>query len=309
MSSVKTILDNIAIEVDEPEAIAKSLRSPALKSVAEVYSKNVNDILGLLALPYLFMSRGIRDSQRMQFFLQAVADTKILLRSKEDEAKVLAYANRLEKQAVEDENSPKNPGKEINRQLAKLLEHNKISEAVRSLLFAGASSGWTAFESGAKDIWAAALNCRPNTLWQPTISKLPVEKESDGLSAKQISVGLLAKHNFDLRGKLGSLLAEKFDFTGVSGIRTAYVSAFGKIAPFDTIFDEQNLATLEATRHLIVHRAGFVDDEYKRRTKDSSSIGNQIRLDGQRVCELVNSSIAVYCKLIKHVDDWLIKNQ
>ena len=69
------ILEKIAIEVDEPEAIIKSLRSKPLQSVAEVYSKNVNNILGMLALPYLFVSVGIRDAQQMQFYLQAVAET------------------------------------------------------------------------------------------------------------------------------------------------------------------------------------------------------------------------------------------
>jgi len=71
------------------------------------------------------------------------------------------------------------------------------------------------FESAAKDIWTVALNSSPIGLGHAALVKLPIEKESDGLSAKQISVGLLAKHSFDLRGKLGSLLAEKFDFTGV----------------------------------------------------------------------------------------------
>lgn len=304
-----SILEKIAIEVDEPEATAKSLRSKALQSVADVYSKNINDILGLLALPYLFVSVGIRDAQRIQFYLQAVAETKILLRSDEDKAKVEAYAENLAKKAKEDESSPQNPDKETHRQLAKLLEHNQVNEAVRSLLFAGATFGWAAFESAAKDIWIAALNARPILLAQSALSELPDETATEGLSAKHISVGLLARHGFDLRDKLGSLLSDKFDFTGVSGIRVAYTSAFGKGSAFDTMFNEQNLATLEATRHLIVHRAGFADEDYKRRTKDDVPLGQQLHLDGSRVCMLVNSSITVCCKLMREVDEWLVKNQ
>jgi len=303
------ILEKIAIEVDEPQAIAKSLRSKPLQSVAEVYSKNVNDILGMLALPHLFVSVGIRDAQRMQFYLQAVAETKILLRSDADKAKVQAYADDLERKAREDENSPQNPDKETHRQIAKLLEHKQVNEAVRSLLFAGATFGWAAFESAAKDVWVAAVNARPILLAQPALSKISDEVASEGLSSKYISVGLLARNGFDLRDKLGLLLSDKFDFTGVSGIRIAYTSAFGKNSAFDTMFNEQNLATLEATRHLIVHRAGFVDEDYKRRTKDSLPLGQQLHLDGGRVCELVNSSITVCCKMIRQVDDWLEKNQ
>jgi hypothetical protein len=309
MPSVKTILDNIAIEVDEPAEIAKCLKTKALQPVAVVYAKNVSDILGLLALPHYTLTIGLLEMLRNQFFVEAVAEMKIMLKSENDVAKVKERAEQLLNQARNNENSPKNPHKIANQIIGDLLKRTEVADATRALLFAGITTGWAAFESAAKDIWIVALNSSPNVLGQPAIAKLPIEKESDGLSAKQISVGLLARNGFDLRNKLGFLLADKFDFTGVSGIRTAYLSAFGKIAPFDTIFDEQNLATLEATRHLIVHRAGFVDEEYKRRTKDSTSIGSQIHLDGERVCDLVNSSIAVHCKLIKHVDDWLIKNQ
>jgi hypothetical protein len=309
MPSAKTIFDNIAIEVDEPKAIAESLKTKALQPVAIVYAKNAFDILGLLALPQTTLTIGMIEMVRNQFFIKAVAEMKIMLKSEKDVAKVKERAEQLLEEARNNEKSPQNPHKIANRIIVELLERTEVADAARALLFAGITTGWAAFESAAKDIWTVALNSSPNALGQPALAKMPIEKESDGLiSAKQISIGLLARHSFDLRGKLGSLLAEKFDFTGVSGIRTAYVSAFGKIAPFDTIFDDPNLATLEATRHLIVHRAGFVDEEYKRRTKDSTSIGNQIHLDGERVCELVNSSIAVHCKLIKHVDDWLIKN-
>jgi hypothetical protein len=304
-----TILEKIEIEVDEPQAVAKSLKSKELQFVAGVYSKNVNDILGLLALPYFFVSVGIDNALRTQFFLQAVAETKILLKSKEDKAKVQAYAERLAKQAKEDQNSPQNPSKETNRQLASLLENEKVSEAVRSLLFAGVSAGWAAFESAAKDTWVVALNSRPKLLAQPAFAKLTDDAATEGLNAKHVSVGLLARHGFDLRAKLGLLLSDKFDFTGVAGIRTAYTSAFGKSSSFDTMFNEQNLATLEATRHLIVHRAGFVDEDYKRRTKDIIPLGHQLHIDGARVCELVNSSITTCCKMIRQVDDWLDKNQ
>jgi hypothetical protein len=304
-----SILEKVAIEVDEPEATSKALQSKALQSVADVYAKNVFDLLGLLSLPYAMLRIGVHNTQQIEFFLQAVAETKILLRTKEDKARVMAYAGELMKKATEEKSSPKNPHEEANRQLAKLLEKKNVSDAARALLYAGISSGWAAFESAAKDIWVVALNSRPKLLAQPAFAKLTDEAATEGLSAKHVSVGLLARHGFDLRDKLGLLLSDKFDFTGVSGIRIAYTSAFGKSSVFDTMFNEQNLATLEATRHLIVHRAGFVDEDYKRRTKDNVPIGQQLHFDSARVCELVNSSITVCCKLMRQVDEWLVKNQ
>ena len=308
MKSTKTILDNIAIEVDDPREIAKSLKSKVLQPVADVYAKNTYDVLGLLALPHATLHTGILELQRNKFFIQAVAELKLMLTSKDNVEKVKERAKQLLKQAQSDKESPDNPFKITNRIIGDLLEHTEVSDAARALLFAGITTGWAAFESAAKDIWTIALNASPTALGQPALMKMATEKESEGLTAKQISVGLLAKHGFDLRNKLGSLLAEKFDFTGVSGIHTAYASAFGKKSQFDFILDEQRLATLEATRHLIVHRAGFADEEYIKRTKDSTPVGNQIHLDGERVCDLVNSSIAIYCKLIKQVDDFLVKN-
>jgi hypothetical protein len=62
-------------------------------------------------------------------------------------------------------------------------------------------------------------------------------------------VGLLAKHDFDLRGKIGTILAEKYDFTGVEGMRQAYSAAFGKRATIEAAFSSDRLLELEAVRH------------------------------------------------------------
>ena len=76
----------------------------------------------------------------------------------------------------------------------------------------------------------------------------------------------------------------------------------------DQALADPTLGILEATRHLIVHRAGLVDEEYQRRTGESTAIGHHLALNGARFSELGNSAVAAGCKLLRAVDNWLLAN-
>ena len=108
--------------------------------------------------------------------------------------------------------------------LAEAEQERELGPALRSLKCATIATAWTAVECLAGDAWEAALNSHPNRFCQRTANHLPQDRsESDGLTRKSISVGLLARHAFDLSATMGTVLAGKFDFTGVSGIETAYL--------------------------------------------------------------------------------------
>jgi hypothetical protein len=127
----------------------------------------------------------------------------------------------------------------------------------------------------------------------------------DGLTGKQISIGLLAKHGFDLRGCLGTLLKPKFDLTSLTNIRTAYEAAFGKCKQLDDMFSERDLHLLEASRHVIVHRAGVVDAEFVARTKHfgiKAEEGKLLPLSGTTVSALVDSAIKAGAAVLGFVD-------
>ena len=153
-----------------------------------------------------------------------------------------------------------------------------------------------------KDTWAIAINLRPKELGHRALLGVPAELASGGISSKQVSVGLLAKHDFDLRGKIGTILAEKYDFTGVEGMRQAYSAAFGKQGTIEAAFSSDRLSELEAVRHLVAHRAGVVDEEFLRRTKRHDSIGQPVDLGGTILPDMVNAAIASTTSLLLFVD-------
>ena len=179
---------------------------------------------------------------------------------------------------------------------------------LRPLILGAISNCWTAFETLAADAWEVLVNSRSAELAQSTIGALPPGAESLDLSRRQVSVGFLAKYDLNLKGKLGSVLRSKFDFTRVQGIREAYRPIFQKDV-LGSAADPSKLAILEATRHLIVHRAGIVDEEFKRRTGSRARVGSPLRLQGDTAQQLIGSAIEAGCRLLEACDDWVRKGR
>jgi hypothetical protein len=117
--------------------------------------------------------------------------------------------------------------------------------------------------------------------------------------------------NFDLRNCMGYLLEPKFDPTSLPRIKRAYTAAFGKASELTGLFDAPELGMLEASRHLIVHRAGVVDEEFKKRAAKwgiNYAIDVLLPLDGKQVSRLANAAIDAGCKLLSFVDEWMVNN-
>jgi hypothetical protein len=149
----------------------------------------------------------------------------------------------------------------------------------------------------------AALNSNAVPLAQRAFNA--ISEESHGISSKQIAVGLAAKYSFDLRNCLGTILQPKFDFTGVSGIKKAYKAVFSESESLLDALDELRLNELEATRHLIVHRAGIVDEEYSNRISGALPVGAPLELDEKKVREFVELASLAGGAILVSVDRWL----
>jgi hypothetical protein len=178
--------------------------------------------------------------------------------------------------------------------------------SMRVLRLSVVAGSWTAFECVASDAWEVALNNGSPSLAQRAVSTVP--EEPGEISSRQIPFGLAAKHNFDLRNCLGSVLKQKFDFTGVSGIKKAFKSVFLDTNELFEILDEPLLTELEITRNLIAHRAGVVDDEYNRRTLNQLPTGTVLELDDARAGELCEKAAKGGIAILLFVDDWLKDN-
>lgn len=306
------------IEMQEVDASVRSIRSKELKQAAAAFNRNVDDLHALLTLPLALLNIGLWEADRMHYLADAIAKAQLRARGKQARSatsKVVTAAN------LSFEKGTRHPATERARSrmvdiaeklLHNLLNNKKFDEArfaMRALFYASISSAWGAFESAARDSWIAAVNARPTLLAQGTLAKVQEAISDDRLSNKHIPVGLLARHSYDLRHVMGELLAPKFDFTGISGIRAAYSASFRGEAAIAKALANPTLGQLEATRHLIVHRAGWVDEEFQRRAKIEGALGTRLPMDGKRVSALSNAAVEAGSDLLIAIDSWLIKNR
>lgn len=65
------------------------------------------------------------------------------------------------------------------------------------------------------------------------------------------------------------------------------------------------LGRLEFTRHLLVHRGGVVDEQYKRQTGSTADSGSKWCPDDEELPCLFNVSAFSGCALLCFVDRWL----
>ncbi len=181
-----------------------------------------------------------------------------------------------------------------------------LNVGVQSVLASYVIQAWTVFEVLTGDLWEMAVNVSPNVL-----ARLDGKGggEKDG---KQINLNLLAKHDYDLRNRMGTILRSKVSFDKLSKIREAYSSAFsadGKAIA--DILDDPGFAVLSAVRNLLVHKAGRYDTEYLRQVKNLAmaprgALGEQVWLTGTFVSETFERVADRTIALLKAVDDWLV---
>jgi hypothetical protein len=301
------LLSNVTVDVDRTSSCSANLKSQELAKVAKNFSINFDDILGLTALPLALVGVGITETRRIALHAPALVSTKNISKWKDSPQAKKEVNDEVNRLLAEMEAT--NPFiEEADAQLAALLKMDAVSSSIRFIVRAAITSAWTAFECLAKDLWVVSLNSRPINLAHRTFRSVTDDSPFDGLSGKSISVGLLAREGFDLRSCLGTLLSSKFDFTGVSGIREAYFAAFERSETLKTIFVNAELDRLEAIRHLVVHRAGIIDAEFKRRVQTNVAEGELLALDGQAVSTLSNTAIHAGCDLLEFVDKWLLSN-
>lgn len=60
---------------------------------------------------------------------------------------------------------------------------------------------------------------------------------------------------------------------------------------------------------LVVHRAGIVDDEFRKRAGLAAPVGERLALDSPLVHKLVNAAIDSGCGLIQFVDMWMTSDR
>ena len=278
------------------------------RALAEVFKNQIESIGNLLQIPYLLILVRLFEVEHLTLFTKAVAvDSAYKTWSKSSETKQIVE-ERIRTLKAEREKDPTAESR-LTRQVEVAIDAIMRDDGVRlgleAMANAAVASLWTAYECTCRDAWVVALNSRTLDLGQKVLAALEGEQSDADLSRRAVSVGLLARYGFDLRQHLGSVLAPKFDFSAVSGIRTAYRAAFGRDSAVAAAVDSPLLRNLEALRHLIVHSAGRVDEEYKRRSGSPAAIGSRVEISKIELAEYLKAVTTAGSTVLTVVDEWL----
>jgi hypothetical protein len=200
----------------------------------------------------------------------------------------------------------------------------QFADGIEALLASCVTALWTSFETFAGDLWETALNVHPSVLAGLSGKNRCHQREGDKENrlfrsgddgsndeGKRIDLDSLGKYQWNLAKSMGTNLKQRYRFTSLDGIRTAYGEAFSKDnKEIDCNICSETFDILSALRNCIIHKAGIADKEYFQRTKRLSylpkaQIGEKLKIDGQIVAwAIVSTSIGGRC-IAEAVDNWI----
>ena len=305
--------------------------SPALQEVAAAFSGNIKRIAFAGMLPAYLVGVAFLNTQ-----LDLLA--KLNLEIKEGDTRYIfghddfdealdelrqAERTRLGAEYIAEAQLGKKPNPkdigEFNLGLI-LKDQDSLPEmGTQSILSGMVIGGWTAIETLLSDLWLTALNSHPSKLaalsgkWHKT-QKIGAneydDNEGEEEESKKIDLNDLMQSNYNLTEKMGTILRRKYKWGVLEHARRAYGAAFS--SHYDDIkaaVEDSSLDDLSAARNVLVHKAGIVDGEFKRKTKGgplaSLNVEDRIELTGLIVRDLLKPAVERSNKLLKAVDFWL----
>jgi hypothetical protein len=307
----RTFLLDIDFDYTSATNAAGAVKQSEFKPVAQAFQANIENAVGLLQLPHGLLMWSHMEIKRLLMFTDAYlplglkgADYGEAAIKKQVDEEVRRRFDQLQHDgSFELELIPAADSK-----MAHLLGDPKMQRQIRMILLSLISATWTAFEILAGDAWQLALNSRPDQIAEKVLGQLFPSGTPEGLSAKAIPLWMAAKYGFDLRNHIGDILKPHVDFSDLKQIQKAYAAAFGTNAAFESAVADKNLLTLGATRNLVVHRGGLVDEKYNKITNQSFETSQPLPLDPTFLSGILEAGMTACRTLITCVDGWLCAN-
>ncbi|MFO8014719.1 MAG: hypothetical protein R6X20_15600 [Phycisphaerae bacterium] len=200
-----------------------------------------------------------------------------------------------------------------HRAILDALEGHKGShDPLRALLMAGVVAGWRAYETLAKDTWIQILNQKPNQ-FAPRVAKVSSDDNATD-KGKRLPVGEMARYGYNLEHHMGDLLVDRFHFGSVESICHSYAALSDGWPNLPDAVTADDLKVCEAVRHVCVHRAGMVDEEFWKPSLNQAAfpdarVGQPLPLTAYHVVRFVTSAIQAGTALLKYLDDRLTEAQ
>ena len=307
--SVEELVAPISISISQLSTCLSELKSQPLRMTAFNFFENLTTIRSLISLPFNLTMHEEKASLGYAIYMAALVASghdfyDIPKLSESDQNEIEVKEERLWEQIGGKEFWEKRyPGMGYNTFFQHLKDNEIVETATRSLLSAAIVQGWGAFEILVTDLWITALNGNPRFAHN---SLATLTSRSAAQNPKQITVDDLAVFGFDLRDHMGTLLSERFKFTGVEPIEKSYLAAFGGTSGctqrIKSIFEKPPLRELEATRHLLAHKNGVVDKKFNQKAKTNLPLGEPVPLDFRKIKILVDAAVDTGVEMIKFVE-------
>lgn len=293
-------LEDINIDLDSIKNIESELTLDYLKVIHGKYCISVEQILTMLSSPLVLMSMAMIKVKQDHLPIKSAVKlgflTKNHPRDPKETAKLLVnfFEDELKK-------SSKNVVKEAQIESQALYNKSDEIRAVFNNIGLNALvNSWTLFETFIKEIWINTLNAYPKLLGTKIInSKGDIENNG----SKMISLNLLSKYDYDISSHLGEVLANKYDFTSVEGIKKSFKDLLNLSDEEIDFFSSTKINQLEICRHIIVHNAAVIDSKYIIRSKrENEEMGQRLLLDIDEVSEMINYSIECVKSVLQLVE-------
>jgi len=157
-------------------------------------------------------------------------------------------------------------------ELVRGLDNEALSAACAELLRQGVELAWGALEVFARDFFVAIVNVRTE------LARRLVESDQTGhaFQLQSVPFALLAEYGFNLRSRLGQLLAARYDIGSIPAMRAVFGVLFPDNGPLAAALDDRMLWLLAERRQLIVRRRSLVDANYVKAAAEPLPLGSEL---------------------------------
>ena len=280
----------LILSKQKTKIIKSNLNIPFLMDIHSKYCDSMEQILTLISSPLILMTFAMTKVKENHLSIENAVKLGFFINNPPKDPKDAAtHLVNFFKESLEKANE--NIFEDALKESSLLYDKSQeIRDCFNNIGLNALVNSWTLFETYSKHIWIKCLNENPQFLNNKIINT-KVDNDNNQTS-KSIPLNLLSKYNYNVSNHLGEILSNKYDFTGVDGIKKAFKDLLNLEDIELRFLDDNNIIQLEVCRHIIVHNASTIDSRYLTRSKKKNEIINhKLVLEVQEINDMINSSI------------------
>lgn len=310
IADLRALVDEVCAHFVVPEIeslalskfdVGNTCRVSDLASIADNFKQSVEALISTASMPYSLMFARVRDYHWHHFYSAQKIRTLKSEYEKHSEEKKEEIAIKAAISAFEEfmasERGKRRIVDGVCRALKESLRQGLPPAVASNLLQQCVIIAWTNFEVFCRDMFEALLNREP----------LHAKRLRDDEAARRrfeidkISFEILSGNNFDLSGKMGTILVSRNDFSDIATIKDAYFALYPTDRSLRDEMTNRKLWDLCKLRHLLVHRGGQVDERFLATTGKSLQLGSRIQVAPSEFEEYLETAIRTAFQLLKSV--------